>query len=144
MTSVLLKVSKRSIVGVRLCSTGRGLDTAECRQQFRRGDLVKRSVADLTIELVEIPAFPLDRRLALFSFSSFVVAHSFPDCPEGVFELFEFLSLSLTLGDRFLALIEQLFGVMVLISGGLEPKARRDTERHILALAAETVAEEPN
>jgi hypothetical protein len=52
--------------------------------------------------------------LALFSFSSFVVAHFFPGCPKGVLGLFVFLSPGLAHCDRILALIEELFGVLAL------------------------------
>jgi len=101
------------------------------------------SVADLAIELSEIPAFPLDRRLGLVLFLK-LRGHPFlPNCPEGVLELFVFLSLGLAYCDWILTLIEQLFRVVALFARGLEPDAGKGAKRHILALAAETVAEEP-
>jgi hypothetical protein len=41
-------------------------------------------------------------------------------------ELFDFLSLGLTHRDRVPALIKQLFGVIALVAGGVEPNALKE------------------
>jgi len=60
-----------------------------------------------------IPAFPLDRRLGLVLVVELLGRPFFSDCPKGVLELFVFLSLGFAHCDRILALIEQLFCVVV-------------------------------
>jgi hypothetical protein len=96
-----------------------------------RSDLAKRSVADLKIELSEIPAFPLDRHLGLVLLFELRGRPFFPDCPKGVLELFVFLSLGLAHCDRILAVIEQLFCVVALCARGLESDAGKGAKRHI-------------
>jgi len=51
--------------------------------------------------------------------------------------------LGLADGDRVLPLIEQLFGIVALFACSLESDAGEGAEGHVLALAAETVAVEP-
>ena len=89
------------------------------------------SVADLAIELSEIPAFPLDRRLGLVLFLK-LRGHPFlPNCPEGVLELFVFLSLGLAYCDWILTLIEQLFRVVAVGNRVFLVRRRRITDFRI-------------
>jgi hypothetical protein len=60
-----------------------------------------------------------------------------------VLELFVFLSLGLAHCDWILALIKQLFRIVALFTRSLESDAGKGAQRHIFALAAETVAVEP-
>jgi len=57
------RLSRQSNGSVRRCSNGREPHAPKCRQQFRRVDLAKRSIAEFGMQLNRIP--PLDRRLGL-------------------------------------------------------------------------------
>jgi hypothetical protein len=79
MSSVLSKVSKRSIVGVRLGSTGRGPRHGGMPSAIPAERSRKASRSPISrLSWFEIPVFPLIVALALFSFSSFVASHSSP------------------------------------------------------------------
>src|SRR5262245_284221 len=119
------------------------LDTPQRPQQLGRLNRTQRSLAELTIELTKIPAFSLDRRIGLVLPFELLGRPLLRDDAKGVLELLVLLALSLARRRRVLPLIQQLFGVVTFLARGFESDAREGAEGHVLALATELIAIEP-
>src|SRR5262249_22442200 len=120
-----------------------GLDAPQRGQQFGRLDLAHGAVADLAIELAEIPSLAFDGRLGLILLLEFRGQPFLTDGAKGVPGLLILLALGLPHRRRILPLVEQLFGGVALVAHGFESDAREDAEGHVPAFAAEAVAVEP-
>ncbi len=120
-----------------------GLDAPQRGKQLGRLDLAQGAVADLTIELAEIPSLTLDGRLGLVLLFELRGQPFLPDGAKGVLGLLFLLALGLAHDRRVLPLVEQLFGVVALLACHLEGDGREDAEGHVLAFAAKAVAVEP-